>query len=385
MIDFNSEIEKIYPINVKEIELNRNGIDLNIKKSIILYNTAIGEMKKGNFCQAIYDLKKAISYNKDFTDAIKFMGLCYVKMNEYKKAEKVFKSLNKYEIYEELVNEYLQSLGTINLMYTASTVATTVDDLLNDRNKQFAGANGPGKKIAMCLLIIIIFIMGVGINYFYPEIVRGALTRFKSNSNIQTEQAKSEGKNDEDIDSNKYTNKNSGEEATEALAVEKKIDGAETKDIMENGDNNKVEADNYKKETINMLNDVEKAVNTENYERAAGILIDMQNRNFEANTKSIFNQLWQSLKPNPIWKIYNAGNKLYKENKYKEALPKLIIASEFIPNADIMPWLTYQIGMCYKETNDKANALAYFNKVKNDYPKSEYVSYANSNICEIGI
>ena len=49
-----------------------------------------------------------------------------------------------------------------------------------------------------------------------------------------------------------------------------------------------------------------------------------------------------------------------------------------------MPWITFQIGTCYKETNDKANAIIYFNKVKDNYPKSQYVSNARMMISDMG-
>ena len=61
MVDFDLEIKKIHSINMREIELNRYMIDDNIKKSIILYNTAVGELKKGNFDLVINDFKKALT------------------------------------------------------------------------------------------------------------------------------------------------------------------------------------------------------------------------------------------------------------------------------------------------------------------------------------
>ena len=39
--------------------------------------------------------------------------------------------------------------------------------------------------------------------------------------------------------------------------------------------------------------------------------------------------------------------------------------------------------MCYKETNDNANALIYFKQVKDNYPKSNYVSNAKMMISQI--
>lgn len=44
----------------------------------------------------------------------------------------------------------------------------------------------------------------------------------------------------------------------------------------------------------------------------------------------------------------------------------------------------YQIGTCYKETNDYSNALIYFKQVKDKYPKTEYASYADYSMKEMG-
>lgn len=379
MVNFNLEIEKICPIKIKEMELNKYRIDDNTKKSIILYNTAIGEMKKGDFCQAIGDLKKSIAYNKDFTDAIKLMGLCYANMNEYKKAEKVFKSLNKYAIYNELVNEYLQTISMKRSRYKISTTAETANNISNNTNREFGVDKGSRKKPVIGLFIVMFVVAGAGMNYFYPESVQEVLTKFRTS--IQGVQEKFQAKN-KTVDYNEETDKNLDKE--EALAEKNTISNVEPESIKKNSNSTQLEADNYKNETVKMLNDAEKSLNAENYEKAAGILVDMKNRNFDDETRIKFNQLRQSLNPNTLWTIYNDGNKLYKENKYREALPKLIIVSEFIPDLKLMPWITYQIGMCYKETNDKASALIYFNKVKDNYPKSQYASYARMKISEIG-
>lgn len=377
LVDFNLEIDKLYPFNVKEIELSKYKIDENIKKSIVLYNVALGEMKKGNFDQVISDLEKAISYNKEFTEAIKLMGLCYVCMSEYKKAEKLFKSLSKYEVYNDLVEEYLLSLPCRKSIYKTSTVTETVEDMYNIRSDK---GNGSGKRMAISLAVIMVIAAGAGINYLHPEIMQGMLTKFKDVS--QSEQNNSETKKNDTVISKEQTNTNS---INDKVLVEKKADdNVKTEISPKNIANASLQDDAYKNKTLNMLNDAEKSLNSENYEKAAGILVDVKSRNLDDDTKSKFSQLRQNLSPNPMWKIYNDGNSLYKQNKYTEALPKLLISYEFVPDKKLLPWITYEIGMCYKGMNDYANARAYLNKVKEDYPKSEYVYYANVNISEIG-
>jgi tetratricopeptide (TPR) repeat protein len=151
-------------------------------------------------------------------------------------------------------------------------------------------------------------------------------------------------------------------------------------------DDTKSGLDNYKNKynIILMLNEIEKSYIDENYEKAAMDLIHIKNIKFDDETKTRFDKLWSDIKINGKWPIYNQGNRLYKEGKYQEALPKLKIVSEIDPNLDIMPWVIYQIGTCYKETNDNTNALVFFQKVKENYPKSSYANYSENKINEMG-
>ena len=99
--------------------------------------------------------------------------------------------------------------------------------------------------------------------------------------------------------------------------------------------------------------------------------------------KSRFDKLWNSIKTNNVWTIYNEGNSLYKQGKYQEALPKLIKVEQIAPELGIMPWVLYQIGTCYKQTNDNKNALILFQKIKKDYQNTEYAGYSEGMISEI--
>ena len=375
MIDFDLEIKRIQPINIKEMELNRYKIDDSIKKSIVLYNIAIGEIKKGDLGLAINDLKKALSYNKGFSEAIKLTGLCYVNMKEYKKAEKIFRKLTKDSIYNELANEYMQSLIIKKSM--PKNMNTIEEVKYISKKKQPIVAKRSKGKIIISLLIII---AGVSINYFYPLTIQEVLTKFPTS--IQGVLGKFQA-NKKTVDSGEETDKKLDEDET--LSEENTTAHEDYETAQGNLEDTKLESDSYKNNynIVNMLNDVEKSFKDGDYEEAASTLINMKGMNFDDETKMKFDKLWQDLKPNALWTIYNQGNMLYKQNKYAEALPKLKIASEIDPNLDLMPWITFQMGMCYKETNDNANALTYFKQVKDNYPKSKYASNAEMMINQI--
>lgn len=387
MVDFDLEIKKLHTINIKELELSSYGMDEDIKKSIILYNSALGEINKGNYELVIDDLKKALSYNEGFTEVIKLMGLCFVKMKEYKKAEKIFKKLGKYSMDDELSNNYMESLKVLKSMPEAMTLDEAARNISNKKNKA-SSKGGPLKRnLALCLLLIMV---GACLNYFYPETVKGALTKVEA---VIQEKFQS---NNKEVVSKEETNEslNKGNTSTDEKSDEDKVlkdkitssnsSNEKQDNAPKNADNAQSETANYKNTTISMLNEAEKQLNSESYEKAAAILIDTKNRNLDNETKTKLDELWQRLKPNPMWKIYNDGNSLYKQNKYAEALPKLLITVEIEPNLNIAPWVTYQIAMCYKQTKDYDNARMYFNKVKTNYPKSQYASYSNATLNEIG-
>lgn len=360
------------------MELNRYKIDNNIKKSIVLYNIAIGEIKKGDLGLAINYLKKALSYNKGFSEAIKLTGLCYVNMKEYKKTEKIFRKLAKDLIYNELANEYMQNLIIEKSMSKNMNNIEEVNYIFNDQKKQPIAIKHSKGKIIIGLLIVIIAIAGVSINYFYPLTVQGVLTKFPTSIQVALGKFQS---NNKIVDSEEETDKNLDD--NETSSEENTIAYEDYENAQKNAEDTKLELDSYKNNIVNMLNDVEKSFKDGNYDKAASTLISMKSMNFDDETKTKFDKLWQDLKPNALWTIYNQGNMLYKQKNYIEALPKLKIASEIDPNLDLMPWITFQIGMCYKETNNNANALIYFKQVKDIYPKSNYVSNAKMMISQI--
>lgn len=373
MVDFNLEIKKAQSINIKEIELKRYKIDADIKKSIILYNIAIGEIKEGNFNLAINDLKQALSYNKSFSEAIKLMGLCYVNMKEYKKAEKAFIKLSKYEIYRVLAKEYIEDLKIKKSAPRNIRNIDKVDDILNNKASQHTRTKALSGKVIICALIVSIFIGGMIISNLYSINVKGVLEKFQTVKEVIDYGKESEDENNITLNED------------ESLAEKNTIAYEEYEKIQKNLEDTKSELDGYKNKysTLTMINDAEESFKNGNYENAASILISMKSMNLDDESKIKFDKLWPNLTPNVLWTIYNEGNKLYKQKKYAEALPKLKIASEIDPSLDLMPWITYQIGTCYKETNDNINALMYFKQVKDNYPKSEYAPNAQMMIQEI--
>ncbi|SEG00941.1 pentatricopeptide repeat domain-containing protein (PPR motif) [Caloramator fervidus] len=317
MIDFYSEIQGIKPINIKDLQLKYKAND-DVIKSIILYNKAIAEIKANNVEEAIKDLKKSLSFNKGFPEATKLLGLCYIYNKEYRKARKLFKSMIKNGIYKDIANKYLNVLG-----------------------------NQPKVNVKKVVVVLSIITLCFGVSY-------GFILISKTMNKPYVKVANSDKVNDLKKDKEKiYSQLNNAKEEL---------------------DKTKSELEYYKSkyEILLKLNEIEQYYKDGDYEKAASSLVEMKNIKLDKELKLKFNRLYSDIRLKGLWIIYNEGNKLYKKGKYKEALPKLKLAYELGADNDIMPWLTYQIGKCYKEIKDDSNALIFFKKVVDNYPNSRY-------------
>lgn len=374
-MNFNYEIEKINPINISDEEFNAHKIPNNVRKSIALYNKSIINFKISCVDLAITDLKKSLSLNPDFSEAIKLLGLCYVYKKDFDKAEKLFKKLAKYDIYTVSANKYLKEIKADRTVSKAlDTIKNANSNSDNDRKRdsisklpEYSSKIKKNKnltqKLVVSFLVTAIIITIAGAAYW---------NRF----NIQNMFNKSQ---KAELEKNKEL------EQQKAISEKNKEMDEKQKRLQKNIEATKAELDNYKNKNnaISVLNDAEKFYSEGNYERALDNLITLKPLKLEDAEKSRFDKLWNSIKTNDVWTIYNQGNKLYKQGNYQEALPKLLKVQQVAPELEVMPWTLYQIGNCYKQTNDTKNALVYFQKVKNDYPNTEYAGYSEGMINEL--
>ncbi|MFU0824206.1 tetratricopeptide repeat protein [Clostridium sp.] len=367
MIDFDLEMKNTQPLDMDNIESNEYSVDTDIKKSIILYNKAIAEIKINDLDSAIKDLRKALSYNEDFTEAIRLLGLCYINNKKYKKAENTFKELAEYEEYSDLAKEYIRN------SIVERTMAKTVKPIKEKEDSSSKNIDdNRNKKVVMGISILSVLIAIFTISFIIGINIPSA---------SKQELAANKTKNLADKKTNKSSDENNNEDMSNTVSSDiTKKNTTETTEQLDNTSSQEDDNDNS-----SLSNTTEKSYKDENINNTQNI------KNTDANDKSKnkTKEVKSDDKPKSNtdvknkWDIYNEGNRLYKQGKYKQALPKLKEAYEIRPSEELMPWITYQIGNAYKETGDNANALAFFQKVKEDYPNSGYVSSADRGIKQI--
>lgn len=115
MIDLNKEIGEYRFIDLKKVLKNNSEIPDNFINSIVLYNKALENLKSGSEDIAIIELKKSISINPEFCEAMNLLGLAYCYVNNYSEAIDVFKEAIEIEGNNAKALEYMReiSLDTI--------------------------------------------------------------------------------------------------------------------------------------------------------------------------------------------------------------------------------------------------------------------------------
>lgn len=344
-MNFNYEIDKINPISISNEEFNIYEISDNVRKSIGLYNKSIRNLKINCVDLAIADLKKALSLNPNFYEAMKLLGLCYIYKKNFNKARKLFKKLAEYDIYTEIANKYLREMQNDR---TAPKTLTTIKNT---------------KKLVILFLVIAVITTaaaGVYFNAFNIQSMFNRSQKAELEKNKEIEQQKAINEKKKKID-----------EELEKLKKEQETEKS------------KIDSNNNKDKVLLVLNDAEKFYSEGSYEKALDNLITLKSLKLDDAEKLRFDKLWNGIKTNNVWTIYNEGNKLYKQGNYKDALPKLLKVQQLAPELEVMPWAIYQIGNCYKQTNDNKNALIFFQKVRSDYPNTQYAGYSDEMINEI--
>jgi tetratricopeptide (TPR) repeat protein len=369
LIDFDLELKKLGPINIKEMELSKYRVHDNIRKSIILYNKAILEIKKSDVGLAIEDLKKGLSYNRSFCEGLKLLGLCYVHEKKYKKAEKVFRKLSEYDIYSDLAREYLKGLVMERTAEEAINAIKEVNSNSPKNKIKYVIGKCLGRPVCVAAAVSIILVTGlITIYWSIPRFHKDLKEVQLINKIENTEEMLTKNPEQNSIAADKYN------ELDESY-----------KNLQQKLNNTTAELNSFKNkyEGLVILSEAEKLYLDGSYEKAAAALLSIKNLQFDDVTKLKYDKLFSDIKSNAIWTIYKEGNRLYKEGKYQEALPKLKLVTEIDPVLDITPWIFHQIGVCYMETKDNSSALIFFQKVIDNYPKTEYAKYSERLINNI--
>ncbi|MCX7920404.1 MAG: tetratricopeptide repeat protein [Clostridia bacterium] len=373
MIDLKQELQNYQPIDLKSLANNMPEISDNIKNSIVLYNKALDNLKNNSEDIAIIELKKAISMNPHFHEAMNLLGICYGYVNDYNKANEMFKKV----IEEE--NNAVKALRYLELTGSGKLATSLVENKRKTPRSKPQSQKDPGRNSEAFLAGINkllsqknlrTWIPGYAASFIVGVLIMLLISSLSGSSNNDTSVFNGKNENTaaaastQDSFEQKYNKLNEDFEKLQAAYK------AASTDI------------DYYKNVVKLF-EIESLAGANKYEEAADKLLLLKSVDFREAEKSKYDSLYKSVMAEAARTVFNEGNRLFGMRKYQEAADKLSKLQVYAPDSSYNEKGLYNLGKCYVALNDSRSAVAAFQKLKEGYPRSQYARWAEYKIQEL--
>jgi TolA-binding protein len=373
LINLKQEILNYSSINLKSLAADEAEIPDGIKNSITLYNKAIESIRTDNEDIAIIELKKAISMNPNFHEAMNLLGICYSHTKEYVKAAETFEKVIAAE------NNSIKALKYLGLMNSNETVGKAIDSKNRSYNNEVY--NTKVKKSLSILDDVVnlkrnwkVDLKKYIIGFLLCAIIVAifAFIRYKPENDYITSSSNADSTSTSDITSTS--------DSTSSNAENEKI--AEELSKTQSDLKNAITQIDYYKNSLKLY-EIDTLLTTKNYETAADMLVLLKSVNFIEPEKEKFDNLYSVIMNKAASKLKDEAWLLYKNKKYQEAIDKLTKIQLYGDSSTYMDFSYYCMGRCFIGLNDSMRAVEAFEKIISTYPDSQYIRYAKNRIKEL--
>lgn len=380
MTDFKQEIKSYSPIDLDR--LLKTNIDMpdNLKNSVLLYNKALDNIRIKSEDIAIIELKKAISLNPDFCEAINLLGLLYASIKEINLAIGCFERVLKIDPEDKKALEYLKLLDP-NYMRPGNVKVKNKEVKENKKSNIKSKKKDTRKDSGSTeLMYYVSNILKLDAAKYIIGFVAGLLVFFAINSIANSVNSKETSldipKDNSSVIDDTYKNPSSVDYELEynKMVEENKVLQNKIEELQKT-------AQNYN--NLSQLLLIDKKVSEEDYVTAADMLVAFNEEGLNELEKEKYESLKKRTMEKAAQQMFNEGRDLYKKKQYAEALEKLNKVVSYVDEWKNSSATIYYIGVCHQELNNKDKALEAFNKVIAQYPSSSYAKYAKSRLDSI--
>ncbi|HHV99417.1 MAG TPA: tetratricopeptide repeat protein [Clostridiaceae bacterium] len=365
MINLKEELKNFQKIDIESLEAKGTNLSINARNSIVLYNKALDSLNMGSEDIAIIELKKAISLNPEFYEAVNLLGICYSYVNDKSKAVEMFNRVIEAEKNSVMAMKYLDMLNEGETAHPDARKLKKKEKSFKEKfrinkNKNLSNIDSKKEVIrnALCfaagalivLVLCLIFMKGTGVS-------TKELEKIENEKNLLAQ------KNFELEEQYNKLNDDYNE-------LQKNLEAAN-----EYVDYYKIAIKLYEAESLFREGELEKA---------ADMLLILKTVELEGDEKERFQTLYDKIMPQAAKKLFEEGTVLVNSSKkYSEALEKLNKIQMYTDNFEKMDAVLYYIGKCYQQMDDSRNALGTYQKLIEEYPNSSYVKWAKIRIDEL--
>lgn len=368
------ELEYYPEIDIKMVEKNNPDMQDKIKNSIILYNKALESIRLGNEDMAIIKLKKAVSMNSSFYEAMNLLGLCYYHIGDKKNSHEVLQKVLEAE------SNSIRALRYIEAMETNSSDDANIKVSKRNRKKNYrarheienSNLNIKPKAKPKVIVEIVKYLTGIVIGaliiYFpisEPEIIDNKIEINNINAQLESKNIElNEEKDKYTVLNNDYSN------------IKKLLESEETKN------------ENIEKEKADILKliNIELIADTESIEEAIDMFLLIDEKLYIGSLADKLALMKKTLiSDENLLIIYEEAielcdaDELSKFGEAMKKLDKIVIYNSTFKRDGIL----YYRAKSLKGLRQYENATKLFNELKEDYPESQLAYWADVRLREI--
>lgn len=381
MLDIKLELENYQPIQLEAVEESSGKLPENMTEAINLFNKALEDIRFGNEDMAIIALKKAISLHPGFYEAMNLLGICYAAIGKDDKAEFAFKQVIDADDSSIKAMDYLNKMkGLTGESDTQEYIAVkkkskTVKTKPQDSKGSFFETAAKGLQKEDNNLYGLKYIAGIMIGVVLVLFIWLMVPTNKSLLSVKREEKIIK---DPELE-RQITQLN---DRIKNLEVDLQASKEENLRLIDS-------FESYKTWSVR-LEQAEAEFTAGNVIQAADLLVNTQGQiptEFAAGHK----KLWDKVRLQAANQLYQEANKIYDGNTtkdpevYKQVLAKFESVITYLENdrPNYMPNLYYQAGKAAARCDEMERAVELFEAIIDQYPTSQYSSYASVRLREI--
>jgi tetratricopeptide (TPR) repeat protein len=377
MLDVKGALEDFKPIDLESIEERTGELPENISEAIKLFNRALEDALSKNEDLAIIGLRKAISLDPTFYEAMNLLGLCFAMVGKERAAVSAFQQVIDADDSSIKALEYmnkLQGLDDVVEEDAVKPVKRKTKPKRDGENKPSFLANG--LKAEDTSFFWMKYIVGIIIGVLLTSLIWYM---------VPTNKALFTFEKIETIDPTPELDE-------EISLLNERIEKLE-EDIRKTKDENLKLMDDFQtyKQWVELLNEANKEYLNGNYVQSAEILYNTHGMAIPQSLTEQYEQLREKVTVNAAERLYVEGNSIYNGNYsrdfsvYEQALEIYETAIFYLEGDTVsfMPALYYQAGKAAARCDQKQRAMELFESVINEYPNSSYSSYASTRLNEL--
>ena len=371
-MDLKQEIRSFRPIDIEKFAPNSEKTE-KVINSVELYNKAIEYLKTGNEDIAMIELKKVVSINPNFYEAVNLLGLCYAYTNQLDKAEELFGSIVERENNAIKAADYLNFIS-ITENASEKKISRSKNKATNyTSNKQVKEPVQKRSSISNDILAENIVLEKIGSQFKKPHtaVILSVFSVICLIAAIVLFFATARETRDVDVAEQTAT-----EQQQQVMAENNSF--AELDKLKEQLETANTKLKQYELST--QISQISALYNQKNYIEAADKLMSLKGEELSEDLKEKYNSIKDKVLLGAANQLVTDGNSLYKNKKYSEAVNKLEKLFTLGDNWDFADKALYILGKSYVEVNELQKATVVYEKLIKGYPKSAYLKYAKDRL-----